>query len=373
MRTDIFRRIHAGFARLLGNKSGNIALAFALILTPLLVAVGCSLDYVRALNVKTKLQNDLDAALIAAVKDIDTKNEAQLKASVINWMTVLQGSASAYSLSVGDINLDMSSSTIKATVRGGVPTSFLKIAGIDSVNVAAVSAVLGGTAVTTKSPLSLYLVLDKSGSMREDTDSTYTTTCYLAWWSYQCTVTYSKIAALKLAVASLTTQLDTVDPEKKYVRIGAASYDSQLRGYSNLAWGTAATLSFVNALEADGNTSSTDAFAKAYSSVTATSEATIHKQKNGGNPSRYIVFMTDGDNNNGSDDTATKQYCDKAKAAGVVIYTIALMAPPKGQSLLSKCASSTDTYFTADTAGALVAAFQSIGESSSKTMLRLTQ
>lgn len=355
------------------DRRGNIALTFALIVTPLLIAVGCSLDYVRALNVKTKLQNDLDAALIAAIKDVDTKNETQLKSSVVNWMTALQGSATAYSLSIGDINLDMSSSTIKATVRGGVPTSFLKIAGINRVNVAATSAVLGGSAVTTKNPLSLYLVLDQSGSMDEDTNSTYTTTCTFGWWTYQCTMVYSKIAALKLAVAGLMTQLNTVDPETKYVRTGAVSYNSQMRGYADLAWGTSTALTFVNALDASGGTSSTDAFAKAYAAVSATTEATVHKQKNGGAPSRYIVFMTDGDNNNGYDDTATKQYCDKAKAAGVVVYTIALMAPAKGQSLLKYCATSIDTYYTAETASALVSAFQSIGESSSKTMLRLTQ
>ncbi|WP_137157936.1 TadE/TadG family type IV pilus assembly protein [Rhizobium sp. FKL33] len=373
MRPPCFCILKRALLYLLRDRSGNIALTFALIMTPLLVAVGCSLDYVRAMNVRTKLQNDLDAALIAAIKDIDTKNETELKTSVINWMTVLQGSANAYSLSAEDIDLDTSSSTIKATVRGGVPTSFLKMAGIDRVNVAAVSAVLGGTAVTTKSPLSLYLVLDQSGSMDENTNSTYTTTCSFGWWTYQCTLTYTKIAALKLAVASLMTQLSTVDPETKYVRTGAVSYNSQMRGYSDLAWGTSAALTFVNALDATGGTSSTDAFAKAYAAVSATTEATIHKQKNGGNPSRYIVFMTDGDNNNSSDDTATKQYCDKAKAAGVVIYTIALMAPAKGQALLRYCASSTDTYFTTDTASGLVAAFQSIGESSSKTMLRLTQ
>jgi uncharacterized protein YegL/Flp pilus assembly protein TadG len=368
-----FYRLKSELRSLLGDRSANIAFTFALIITPLLVAVGCSLDYVRSMNIRTKLQNDLDAALIAAVKDIDTKNETELKASVINWMSVLQGGGAAYSLSVGDINLDMSSSTIKATVRASVPTSFLKIAGVNSVNVAAVSAVLGGSAVTTKSPLSLYLVLDKSGSMNQNTNSTYTTTCSFGWWTYECTLTYTKIAALKLAVASLMTQLNTVDPETMYVRTGAVAYDSEMRGYSNLAWGTTAALTFVNALAADGNTSSTDAFAKAYAAVSATTEATIHQQKNGGSPSRYIVFMTDGDNTKDADDTATKQHCDRAKAAGVVIYTIALMAPTKGQALLRYCASSTDTYFTAETASALVAAFQSIGESSSKTMLRLTQ
>ena len=58
-------------------------------------------------------------------------------------------------------------------------------------------------------------------------------------------------------------------------------------------------------------------------------------------PRRHIVFMTDGDNNYTSADTETKATCETAKAAGVQIFSVAFMAPSKGQKLLQYCASST--------------------------------
>ena len=92
------------------------------------------------------------------------------------------------------------------------------------------------------------------------------------------------------------------------------------------------------------------------------------------NPGKYIVFMTDGDNTTGSDpDGTTRTYCDKAKKAGMQVYTIAFMAPAKGQALLSYCATSSSTYFTPQNAADLLAAFQAIGAQASKQLTLLNK
>ena len=49
------------------DRTGNVAIVVALSLVPMLVAVGASFDYIRAYNVRQRMQSDLDAALIAAV------------------------------------------------------------------------------------------------------------------------------------------------------------------------------------------------------------------------------------------------------------------------------------------------------------------
>ena len=83
--------------------------------------------------------------------------------------------------------------------------------------------------------------------------------------------------------------------------------------------------------------------------------------------------MTDGDNNSTSDDTSTKATCTAAKEDGMEIYTVAFMAPTRGQNLLKECASSASHYFQAENMAALVAAFKVIGERTSAVVSRLTK
>ncbi len=83
--------------------------------------------------------------------------------------------------------------------------------------------------------------------------------------------------------------------------------------------------------------------------------------------------MTDGENNYANDDTVTKQWCDTAKASKVQIYSVAFMAPDRGQKLLKYCASSSSHYFEADEASDLVAAFKAIGERAAALASRLTK
>jgi len=58
-RKDKFREILRQFAM---ARSGNFGLIFALILTPVILAVGTGIDLARTYNVQTKMQADLDAA-----------------------------------------------------------------------------------------------------------------------------------------------------------------------------------------------------------------------------------------------------------------------------------------------------------------------
>jgi Mg-chelatase subunit ChlD len=90
-------------------------------------------------------------------------------------------------------------------------------------------------------------------------------------------------------------------------------------------------------------------------------------------PSKYIVFMTDGDNNYTTADTTTKQWCDKARTAGIEVYSVAFMAPDRGKALLNYCATSSAHYFAAEDADDLNAAFEYIGDRATETATRLTQ
>jgi Flp pilus assembly protein TadG len=362
--------------RLTVDKTGNIALTFALTAVPLLIAMGTAFDYSRARNQHFEMQAALDAALVAAVNEIGVKDEAAIKAQIANWLAAEASVAGSYSTSANKISIDATNVAVTARVAGGLDTSFLGILGIERIPISVEATVAGGKDVSTQNAFSMYFVLDRSGSMDEDTNTTYTTTCYWGSWAYKCLQYYTKMESLKLASADLLGQFAKADPTSKYVRTGAVSYDTIMDTPTPLAWGTSASLAYIKALTSRNSTNSGEAFQKAYESLTVTgnkSEQKLHEAKSGvKNPTKYIVFMTDGANNVNGADSKTKQYCDKARVAKITVYSIAFMAPAQGQALLKHCATTSADYFPAENTAQLVAAFKLIGQTAAKTLVRIT-
>jgi hypothetical protein len=88
---------------------------------------------------------------------------------------------------------------------------------------------------------------------------------------------------------------------------------------------------------------------------------------------RAIVLMTDGDNTQNRwtstsslIDARTQLACQSAKDSGIQLYVVRLMEG--NSSLLSACASSSDTYYDVDVTD-LVPTFKAIGEQLSQLHL----
>ena len=159
---QVYNRLKLGLRQLTSDRRGNIAITFGLISLPMLVAVGVSIDYARAYNVRAKMQSDLDAALIASIKEVDSLDEDHIKAKVIEWFDAQKDAdAAAYAFSATDIVVHKSTRVITATASGTVPTTFLGLADIEQVPVSVTTSVSG----PATSYLEVYLVLDKSASM----------------------------------------------------------------------------------------------------------------------------------------------------------------------------------------------------------------
>jgi Flp pilus assembly protein TadG len=188
------------------------------------------------------------------------------------------------------------------------------------------------------------------------------------------TLPTTRLEALKTASASLYAQFDAADPTQTYVRTGISAYASSVKGYRSMEWGTSSAASYTTTLSASGGTASTDSVKWAYEQLRSsnTTETNAHTSKNGQDPSRFILFMTDGNNNRSSDDTSTRSYCDLAKNDGIEIFSVAFDAPSGGEALLSYCATSSDHYYDPDTASELIAAFKNIGAETAKTATHLT-
>lgn len=386
------------------DRSGNFGMMTAILLPVLLASAGVAMDLAKLVQVRSALQDAADSAALSAASALAGKGisdeeaialakkflAAQFKNTSLNGGTMpteeedaVEDLADSALASVQrTAGAGGATNTYEVTVNGHYDVAmnaFTKLLGYDKVRVSVAST--SESTTESKNALSMYLVVDRSGSMGENTSTVNEAQptkveyykCGSSWCSRTVTNYVLKIDALKVAVADLVDQLKTADPENKYVRTAAISYNSSSQSPTTFQWGTTAVMNYVNALTATGGTDSSNAVKTAYQKVTAASEVNAHIAKNGQkDPGKFIVFMTDGDNNYTSADTSTRAWCDSAKAADVEIFTVAFMAPWRGQELLKYCASDTSHYYDANDAEQLVAAFKEIGEKASMAATRLT-
>jgi Flp pilus assembly protein TadG/uncharacterized protein YegL len=397
------------------DRAGNFGIMTAIALPVLLASGGVAIDVANMMMTKNKLQDATDAAALAAASALAGQgvSHADAKLIALNFLKAQVSSTQSLDGSgetgegAGDDDDISNKTSIEITETAGlgngksfkvaiaftrsVPLNpMTRLLGKQSADVSTESAAESST--EAKNALSMYLVLDRSGSMGENTSTvdsanpTYTYDCsYYSGWKLvpkTCTAAnyLKKIAALKLATADLLTQLTVADPTAQLVRMGAVSYNNTMQKQTDLTWGQTAALAYVNALIATGGTDSSQAFKLAYTKLASNAEDSAHKNQNGQVPTKYIVFMTDGENNyynnksnNTSSDVETKKYCDKARTENIEVYSVAFMAPSRGQALLKYCATSDKHYFPAENASELTSAFKYIGERASELTSRLTQ
>lgn len=152
----MFAIIHSGirFAR---HRAGSVAPAFALSLLPLILTAGGAIDFAHAKRVKAQLQGALDSAVLAGAKD-GSANWAQTAQSLFQAnISRLAGQSASASFSA-------SGTTYSGNATATVPTNFLGIINMPSLDVGAKSAAVGGTAGDN----SCLLALDKGAAVNSD-------------------------------------------------------------------------------------------------------------------------------------------------------------------------------------------------------------
>ncbi|KQZ49857.1 hypothetical protein ASD54_13135 [Rhizobium sp. Root149] len=431
---------YSTFKNLLADEAGNFAMMTAILLPVTIGVGGVAVDLTNVMREKAEIQNIADAATLAAAskmsKDDITEAEATKMAKdemVGQYLANLQSSGMSedeIAAAKADLQKNMNTGAtitstggssknfeVRMTLKANVQLSGLtRVLGFETIpiSVSSISA-----SAREGNALSMYLVLDESGSMAWDTTTvdplkptkqeTYTATvqgtCYDYWRGYySCTYNeqrtrtvanyVTKIAALKTAAGVMTTELlKAAAPDqtnataqeteaKKLIRIGAVSYTHETKTEQKPAWGTTTAKNYVLALPAvpEGGTDASGAMAVAFSDLQKANvtEATQHKAKQNYSFSRFIVLMTDGEMtgysnawNKGIDDKV-RTACAQAKADGITVFTVAFMAPDKGKDLLQACASNKESYYESSNMSDLVAAFGDIGRKAAKTQTRLT-
>lgn len=332
--------------RFFRDRSGNILPTFAVLAFPLMFVIGAAIDYSDHSRKRNKLSNAADAAILAAAAEVNQSDylddevavKTKMLALIQNFLDANMDGVVRLDYQINELAYNPDTLAVELDIDYIHPTHIMHLAGVDE---------MGGkieTALTLsedeQQSLSMYLVLDKSGSMASN----------------------GRMDALKSAVEEMTEDFEEKDPDHEFIRLGANAYSTTIGGSVSLDWGSSHVDVFTSNLNPGGGTNSSGAMAMAAGFLQGDAEAIIHEERNNSTPKKYILFMTDGNNNYPIADTNTLASCSSAKNDDVIIYTVAFQAPQGGQDLLAACASSAEHYFEADDASQLKDIFKKIGE-----------
>lgn len=406
-----FFRLGETLSRFRRSTGGSVAIIFSLAFTAILLAAGVALDYQRWVHTQSRLQDALDAALLAAAssgEDNTVKLEKIMAAYLeANWSRMYPDVKVSYNFSIA------SNGRLNGRARATVPTTLMALAGIQKMTADVKAQVVRGGNV-----LELAVVLDTTGSMSSN----------------------NRMANLKVAATDLVKTL--IKDGEEDVRIALVPYaayvnvGTQYRGQSWLKLGkedekntwygcvgsrnypldtnddygstpipgilkVTCTNELVRLTDQLGPLVSTieSMTPKGYTYIPAGllwgwraisdelpfADGTPKAVKVRNKPVRKaIVLMTDGENtisptypghdgkNTKLADQLTATLCSNAKKEGIEIYTVAFeMTGKTAKDVLLGCATNPSMFFDAHDAVALAEAFRNIGKA--LTQLRIAE
>jgi Flp pilus assembly protein TadG len=168
------RALSREISRFRRNRSGNIAIIFALTLVPVVSFVGCAIDYSRATQLKSKLQAAVDAASVGSVSKTSPgftaassmTGDGPIPAGATDANKIFTGNmtgVNGYTLNSVNPVVTKTGSTITSVVTfsANIPTEFLGVIGKNTMTVTGSSK----SSASLPEYLDFYLMLDVSGSM----------------------------------------------------------------------------------------------------------------------------------------------------------------------------------------------------------------
>lgn len=191
----MFKRWKKCFNRFADDERGAIAIAYGPFIIILLVFAGIAIDYARAYIVKKEISRALDAAALAAGSmPVADEDDMQQMAELYFNANLSKQTKDVYS---PKITLKLDGNDVTVTSEASVPTTLMKIAHFDKVDVDARTIVSRAL-----KKLEVALVLDNTGSMR---------------WS-------GKMTSLKDAADKLIEELFLLDESGQYLKMAIVPF-----------------------------------------------------------------------------------------------------------------------------------------------------
>jgi len=296
------------------DDGGNISMIFGSIFIILIACIGAGYDMNQLTSTKAKASSIADTSALTAAIYYSTNNRKPTNTSegfvhgqeydASSFQYKFDGLSTKQSQDVKiKVLYDLDKKEVTARVYGHTKVAFMQVFGHNKLEFQS-EATAKFSEVELKDPASIMLVLDNSGSMWFD-DKPNDPNSGLNPPEAQ-----RRITALKNSVNTLMAQLDGIaGPQTKagerFLRTGMKTYSSELLNTTvPMDWGTLTTGEVGRMVPGGGTNSSPPMQAAA---VDLTQEDEAHKNDKfgtkyfpGDEPIKFLIFMTDGQNNNDS-------------------------------------------------------------------------
>ena len=412
--TTLFYRLRQELARFGSARGGNVVVTFTIMLLPILGAIGAAVDYSNANSVKTAMQAAVDSTALMLSKEVASLSSTQLTQKGTDYFKALFRHPEVQNVAVTP-TYAATSSTLSVAASGTTKTNFMAMMGFKQLSISASSTVKWGTG-----KIEIALVLDNTGSMLDNGKFGALKTA-----SHQLLDTLQKSAAsagdVKVAIIPFTTQVNIGTAYKTatwidwtYMKKGGGGGDKcdwddkEERGDENdkdswtggvvdrlepynvqdtaptsdpKTWYPAVNSSLtpiqpltsnwtalhatIDKMKASGKTNTTIGLVWGLHALTQ-SEPLTEATPPSANVTKYMVFLTDGENTQdrwttkaASIDARTKTACVNIKAAGIKLFTVRVMDGNK--TLLQSCASDPTMYYEVNNANQMSSVFNKIG------------
>ena len=337
----------ATFKKYIKDTSGQFSIIFAIASTVIMMGAAVAVDTTEMHKTRSDLHQIADSAALAGAAASEFNDAKRLQ--IVKDYIKANSSPETYASIDGTpvIRFDDQAKEITVAFQVKSKTIFASVLGKSHVPVTTSSVATYGQAHVN--PVSISFALDVSGSM--------------GWAASDGQI---KIDALKDSVNQmfLDIEAEVDDPTalSRTMRTGMSAYHTGLRTSEHMAPGWRNVNNAVDNLWANGGTNSTPSMKFAYNQIIQ--DRAIRKQKNeADNVREFVIFMTDGNNNQNIWDTNTLKVCSQMKTAGIEVFTVAFAAPLKGQNLLKACATQEEGhYFDAANGAAFRDSFKKIGQ-----------
>ncbi len=144
----------------LRDQRGNFAMTLAIAIIPVALSAGIAVDYTSVSRQQFRLQNAVDAATLAAGKEMTSLKDRQVRRTVRNYLKANLDAEDFKEIRKTRIKIDRESNALEVTAQARMPANFGPIIGIRNMRYSATAS----TALAIGS-LEAVLILDNTGSM----------------------------------------------------------------------------------------------------------------------------------------------------------------------------------------------------------------
>ena len=208
--TAFVQKFRNGLQAFRTAERGHVAFTFALAVIPIMGFIGSAVDYSRANSARSAMQSAIDATALMLSKEITTLTTEQISQKATDYFNAMYHRSEVANIAITPTYTAGSNGQLVVTGGGTVNTTFMKVMGLQALNINVSSTIKWGN-----TRLRVALALDNTGSMADA----------------------GKITALKTATKNLLSQLKaaaanngdvyiSIIPFSRDVNVGAANYNA---------------------------------------------------------------------------------------------------------------------------------------------------